>query len=95
MQFLRCKFVKKLGILVNLYYLFSAEAGSLNSLINGAREHLKPTPPSSVKPYDMTVLLDENLEKERLCEEMKQKLFVSTSTPPGSVTEGGCYVERA
>jgi len=70
-------------------YLFSAEADGLNNLIDEARDQLKPPPSNNVKPYDMSVLLDENLEKEKLYKEMKRKIFdTSASTSENPITEG-------
>ena len=54
---------------------FSAEADELSGLIDGAREQLKNITTRKVEPYDMSVLLDENLEKEKLYNEMKRKIF--------------------
>ena len=65
-----------------------AEADVLSSSVDDAREQTKASPIAKVKPYDMTVLLDENIEKEKLYNEMKRKIFDSASPQTSMVNEG-------
>ena len=63
--------------MIILFLLHRAEADGLNVQIEDARSQLerKPSELRHVEPYDLSKLLDENLEKERLYNEMKLKLF--------------------